>query len=401
MNRLRKERGSPRDRRRGRLATAGLTPLQERIFNILALLVAGLLISAWVLTWIAIRQTPLEHRAEDFGEPHTDLIDPEALESEPPPRPEPPGTVTGRITETLFSPDRINLAFINEAIIRMTEPLGGYSGDLRALFKMPGEEIDELAEEGVRVVFRKPSGERMSSEPGKAPQAPGVYQVELQRGGSSSTIEDLHVIVLVPFEKKQNGRIGNYRLGTWPFERGGKPKTARYADPPGFIRVTRENVDTPVSTHFTLGDFLTKGQDNIWPKYLVLDPLLVDKLELIIDGLQDRGVPVRNVKIMSGFRHPAYNSGGGNTAGRASLSRHQYGDASDIFVDNDFDNWSDDVTGDGKLTLADAELIEDIADEIERRYPALVGGVGIYPACCGHGPMTHVDVRGYRARWYY
>ena len=38
---------------------------------------------------------------------------------------------------------------------------------------------------------------------------------------------------------------------------------------------------------------------------------------------------------MSGFRTPQYNAGGGNTGGRAGLSRHMYGDASDIFIDND------------------------------------------------------------------
>ena len=30
---------------------------------------------------------------------------------------------------------------------------------------------------------------------------------------------------------------------------------------------------------------------------------------------------------------------------------------------------------------------------------ALLGGVGVYATCCGHGPFTHIDVRGYRARW--
>jgi hypothetical protein len=39
------------------------------------------------------------------------------------------------------------------------------------------------------------------------------------------------------------------------------------------------------------------------------------------------------------------------------------------------------------------------AERVEAAHPALVGGVGIYKACCGHGPFTHVDVRGYRARW--
>ena len=102
---------------------------------------------------------------------------------------------------------------------------------------------------------------------------------------------------------------------------------------------------------------------------------------------------------MSGFRTPRYNAGGGNTQGRANLSRHMYGDASDIFVDNNRDRYTDDLNGDGKVDVTDVEIIAAAAERVERRYPSLVGGIGVYQACCGHGPFVHVDVRGYRARW--
>ena len=48
---------------------------------------------------------------------------------------------------------------------------------------------------------------------------------------------------------------------------------------------------------------------------------------------------------------------------------------------------------------SDAKVIADAAERVEARYPALVGGIGVYKACCGHGPFTHIDTRGYRARW--
>ena len=32
-----------------------------------------------------------------------------------------------------------------------------------------------------------------------------------------------------------------YYLGTWPFEKGGTPKTPAYANPNGFIQVTQQN----------------------------------------------------------------------------------------------------------------------------------------------------------------
>jgi uncharacterized protein YcbK (DUF882 family) len=111
------------------------------------------------------------------------------------------------------------------------------------------------------------------------------------------------------------------------------------------------------------------------------------------------GVNVKRVTVMSGFRTPRYNVGGGNTGGRANLSRHMYGDACDIFVDNDGNGNMDDINRDGRIDARDAELISKAADRVERRYPALIGGVGVYSACCGHGPFTHIDVRGYRARW--
>jgi hypothetical protein len=59
-----------------------------------------------------------------------------------------------------------------------------------------------------------------------------------------------------------------YFVGTWP--RSGKawsikaPATA-YANPAGFIEVTSQNEDTPVSDHFKLRDFLTHDQLNVWP----------------------------------------------------------------------------------------------------------------------------------------
>jgi hypothetical protein len=44
-----------------------------------------------------------------------------------------------------------------------------------------------------------------------------------------------------------------------------------------------------VSEHFRLADFLTHDQQTVWPKYLVLNESLVDKLELVIQELRARG----------------------------------------------------------------------------------------------------------------
>ena len=38
-------------------------------------------------------------------------------------------------------------------------------------------------------------------------------------------------------------------------------------------------------------------------------------------------------------------------------------------------------------------------ERVERRYPDLIGGAGVYPDNGAHGPFIHIDARGYRSRW--
>jgi hypothetical protein len=199
-----------------------------------------------------------------------------------------------------------------------------------------------------------------------------------------------------PFNQKVNGRIGRYLIGFWPGERG-RVTSKAYQNPTRFFEVTQENQDTRVSEHFRIRDFLTKGQAGTWPKYVVVREELVDKLELVIADLKSRGVLVRQMTVMSGFRTPAYNGSGGD--GRSGVSRHMYGDAADVFVDNDRNGRMDDLNGDGKVDHRDARVILESVERVERRYPALAGGVGVYRATSSHGPFAHVDVRGWRARW--
>ncbi len=223
----------------------------------------------------------------------------------------------------------------------------------------------------------------------------GVHTTQPETASAISSA--FHFITMRPFSDKVQGRIGAYRIGFFPNERA---KGAPHASgPDGFVEVTPDNQDTRVSDHFRLRDFLTHDQGNVWPKYLVLREPLVDKLELIIDELRAAGVAVGGMRVMSGFRTPQYNAQGVNGGGRAKDSRHQYGDAADVYVVNGAGDRMSDLNRDGRVDTRDAKVLAAAAERVERDHPDLVGGIGIYAATSQHGPFVHIDVRGTAARW--
>lgn len=281
---------------------------------------------------------------------------------------------------------------------RMLRSARGASGKLRvAIQPAPAPLHADTLPPGAKIEYSR------SGQVAPAPAGAGIWNVLLAIGNGIRPVANFSVITLLPFAAKQNGRIGLYYVGTWPTEHGARgPAQAPsgvYANPAGFIQVTNANADTRVSEHFTLRDFITHDQPNVWPKYLVLQAKLVDKLELVLSDLEAHGYDVHGVKVMSGFRTPRYNERGGVTTGRANLSRHMYGDASDIYIDDDGDGQMDDLNHDGRISIDDARVIEQAVDRVEAAHPELVGGAGVYTAAPGHGPFIHIDTRGYRARW--
>ena len=368
----------PQTPRRHRIH-GGLTGRQEHIFTWAAYIVVLLYGTLWVAAIDEIRKarnTPVEVMGADHLEPAA-----------------PPRSPMRSIADSLLTPDVQKPRFLTDAMLGFVHPLRGLSGAVRYAPALPGSKIVQKTPGGSTAII---GGQQVNFT---APPQPGIYEFEVQVNDAKGPVENMSVVTLVPRSRKEGGRIGPYRLGSWPYESGGKPKTPRYAAPAGFIEVTPANQNFHVSEHFQLRQFLTKDQGKVWPKYVLVDPLLIDKLELTIQELKRAGVKVEHVHVMSGFRTPQYNAGGGNTSGRANLSRHMYGDGADVYVDNDRDGQPDDITGDRRVDTADARRFAAAAEAVEKKYPGMIGGIGIYKACCGHGPFTHVDVRGYRARW--
>jgi uncharacterized protein YcbK (DUF882 family) len=290
---------------------------------------------------------------------------------------------------------------VDAALRRLADAsgFGGTSGDVQIVVVEPGDSLvlpDSLGAD-VTVEYVTPAGDTVV--PGDTAPPPGIWNVLLRAGGSAQRVPNLTVLSMVPLSEKRRGRIGQYIIGSWPNESGGTPRSPAYRPPRGMVKVTPENQDLAVSRHFRLRHFLTKGQDNVWPKYVLISPRLLDKLELMIDELNRTGTPVQRIGVISGFRTPSYNAGGGNTSGRGALSRHMYGDAMDWFVDNDGDGRMDDLNGDGRVDRDDGRVMIEAGERVEARHPDLIGGLGLYSPTGAHAGFIHADTRGYRARW--
>lgn len=354
----------------------GMTPRAARLLN----LAGGVVVLALAIGW-------------SWSIVHARAVEPEVAATR----------TTATVKAALTKPDAPSAAYVTDAALtayatRVLSSQRGLSGKMRATIQpTPGAIRPDTLPPGTSLRYER------GGEVSQAPKASGIWRVVLAAGKAMRPIADFNVITMLPFSAKKGGRVGLYYVGNWPGERGAAgPKRApagAYANPSGFIEVTRENKDTRVSEHFKLADFLTHDQPNVWPKYLVLQPKLIDKLELVMNDLQSRGIDTRGVRVMSGFRTPQYNVGGGRTGGRASLSRHMYGDASDIFIDSNGDGQMDDLNRDGRVTIEDSRVIAAAVDRVEAAHPELIGGAGVYTAAPGHGPFIHIDTRGYRARW--
>jgi uncharacterized protein YcbK (DUF882 family) len=218
---------------------------------------------------------------------------------------------------------------------------------------------------------------------------PGTFTV-LARG------EPFHFFILRPFGQKRGERLGVYRLGLWPAERW--MMAENYLNPDGFVEVHERDTGMKLSEHFRLGDFLTRDQQATWPKFVVLEERLIDKLELVLGELQARGIDNHRVVVLSGFRAPYYNDLRIDE-GAARASRHQFGDAADLIIDADGDGRMDDLNRDGRRDMRDLNPIGAAVATVEREHPELVGGLGTYAAMGPSGPFAHIDVRGTSARW--
>lgn len=268
-----------------------------------------------------------------------------------------------------------------------------YPWDQIGQFVMPGETLHcMMSGSGSGTGWAASGGELVQVDSLRAdwvaPAEPGLYRLSVTDG---KQVVLVNIFVKVPFSHLKNGMLNGYRIGRYP-------KTNPFPSfdlPDGFVEVTADNLDTPVSPCYTLREFVSRQPDE-FPKYLVLREELVLKLELLTDLVKSKGHKCDKLTVFSGFRPPAFH----RSRGGGRHSAHVYGGAADILVDCDGNESMDDLNGDGRSTSKDAILLAQYVEELEQQHPELVGGCGWYRRNRVRGPFVHTDVRGERMRWH-
>lgn len=261
-----------------------------------------------------------------------------------------------------------------------------------SLFVLPGE---RLQFSGTNVTASATGGDLHQSGAASwewtAPLVPVTTALQFDSGEDSIHIS---AVALHPSSQAVDGALKSFRIGHYPAPLEGDPQ---YAEPDGYIELAGMSAGLQLSPHFRIDQFPSK-QPSEFPKYLVLRESLLLKLELLLERVNQLGIAAETFTVMSGFRTPAYNDAIGNVA----HSRHIYGGAADIYIDErPRDGVMDDLNSDGVLDYRDAQLLYRIADELFAgdEHQKLHGGLGVYDSTAAHGPFIHLDARGKRARW--
>jgi len=219
-----------------------------------------------------------------------------------------------------------------------------------------------------------------------APENAGFYSLVLS---NNKTSKRLLVIVKKPFNAN-NKQLNNYQIGLYPAPYKGY---TQYSAPNGFIEIFEKDLSRQLTPHVQVKNVICK-QLSGFPKYLYVNNDGLMMLEDLLRFVQNEGIKVSKFAFISGYRTPHYN----RSIGNGKHSRHQYGDAFDLYIDEDGDGRMDDLNGDGKLTVADVDVLYKVFEKFQKqsRYN---GGIGRYKPASHHGGFVHIDNRGFTARW--
>jgi len=257
----------------------------------------------------------------------------------------------------------------------------------------------------------------------RAPKQPGLFTLRWRHPALTPNAGELRVLVLQRAAAHTmsgkdgvnhtrlsvNGNaIGVYLDPTSSGIENIREHAERYAPPTHFTTLDRAQLDLAVGDGLKLSGlvafmdhrdpngkkvFTTERHTDVLP----VNRALCQKLMLLRERLCAQGVKLTRFWITSGFRTPDYN----RKIGGAAFSRHCYGDAVDLCIDENGDRHMDDLNGDERLDRLDGRVIALACAALEAEGLAEPGGIGVYEWDGEDSVRSHVhiDCRGYTARW--
>lgn len=231
-----------------------------------------------------------------------------------------------------------------------------------------------------------------------APKSPGRYPLRVTARKDGEKLDAvIQIFVLASSSRMENGILNGYDIGVYP-DPSDRYDESICRQPAGFMYIEKSDADVHLTENYQVYQFFSDGGRS-YPKYLLVSERLLLRLELITKEMRARGLMSGRFKIFSGFRPPSRN----RSAGQAKFSRHMYGDAADIVIDDTGSKGTmDDLNHDGTVDLRDGLALYGVVDRMEAdgSLKGIEGGVGAYPGNKSYGPFVHIDWRGGKqARW--
>lgn len=293
-----------------------------------------------------------------------------------------------------FSAENANFSVVYE---NLKIPLKTFS-----IFVLPREEIKiSIAEEDRNQSYEIELGgkiyESATSFNWKAHAENGHYEatIRAKNSDSSNSKIKINVFVLHPSSEKNGQYLEDFRIGYYPQIPAAKKDN--YSKPSGFLKIEESMLDLKLTPHFKMKQFLTKQSKEL-PQFIAIQESLLLKLEFFLEEVNNAGYKADTFGIVSLYRSPYFNKKLGNNT---DLSRHIFGDAADIYIDNTGNDWMDDLNGDGDSNLEDSKILYDLAQKFDNKeeFAHLQGGLSSYKGNGVRGPFIHIDTRGFHISW--
>jgi len=193
--------------------------------------------------------------------------------------------------------------------------------------------------------------------------------------------------VLNTFEKVPYKKLDKEYYETIGYE--GRPDENKVADK-YFYKLIGRDVFKNLVGNFIVNEFLPKDKywketyslaDSNYVQYLFIDTQVLYRFLDLILLMKKSGYNTSALKIMDGYRYPAFNK----ATGGAGFSQHIYGKAIDIEVG--------DINNDSIVNEKNDKKI--IIELLDKKIIKKSGGIGLYPGT----QIVHFDTRGKYARW--